>query len=155
MSNDRRTIVPHPASRSAAWYRISAEQGYLRAELFDRQTADETREFLSAVLAGAWKQGQSHVLIYVHGSRPIFAVEKYGLYGYLKIASASGCKVALLADSAEARVAQQYIETLARQRGVDLRTFRDESAALEWLKSERGTPPGEPLGPPASRPENL
>src|SRR5262249_9697028 len=39
------------ARRSPAWHRISAEPGYLRAELFNRRTVEETRQFLDVALA--------------------------------------------------------------------------------------------------------
>jgi len=43
-------MVTDQAVRSTMRYQITAEPEYLKAELFNRQTAEETREFLSAVV---------------------------------------------------------------------------------------------------------
>jgi len=123
------------APRSSAWHRISVEQDYLRAELFSRKTADETRKFLEAVLASAVEHRLPLVLIRVRNSVPIFTVERYGFSRYLDLAFKSNYKIALVGDSLELRIAHQYIATMARMRGVKLRAFQDESSAINWLKA--------------------
>jgi len=42
----------------------------------------------------------------------------------------------MLADSYEGRLAQQYVVTLARQRGLNVRCFRSEGDAIAWLRAE-------------------
>jgi hypothetical protein len=42
-------------------------------------------------------------------------------------------RVALVADSSEMHSAHQYIELLARQQNANVRAFRDEAPAREWL----------------------
>jgi uncharacterized protein YtpQ (UPF0354 family) len=120
---------------SSVWYRISAEQGYLRSELFNRQTVDETKQFLEAVLASAVEHRLPLVLIRVRNSVPIFTVERYGFSGYLDLAFKSRYKIALVGDTLELRIAHQYIATMARMHGVKLRAFPDESSAISWLKA--------------------
>src|SRR5260221_13557541 len=127
-------------------HRIGAEPGYIRAELFGRETVEETRKFLEAVLAEALEHQCGQVLIRIRNSKPIFTVERYGFSRYLEIAFKSEHKIALMGDSGDLRVAHQYIATLARMRGVNLRTFLDETAAIQWLQSSE-TPsrvPGRP-----------
>jgi len=121
--------------QSGAWHRISAEAGHLRCELFNRQTAEETRKFLEAVLAGAKEHRLPLVLIRVRNSVPIFTIERYGLSDYLDRAFRSKYRIALVGDTAELRIAQQYIATIARMRGVRLRAFGDEAGAVAWLRS--------------------
>jgi len=127
------------APRNAAWHRISAEPGYLRSELFDRRTVDETRKFLEVVLAEALKHRIPQVLICVRNSIPIFTVERYGFSHYLDLAFESKYKIALVGDSLELRIAHQYVATMARMRGVKLRAFPEEAAAIAWLKSGEDT----------------
>jgi len=86
------------------------EQGYLRAELFNRQTAEETKEFLETVLASALQHRLPLVLICVRNSAPIFTVERYGFSRYLDLAFESKYKIALVGDTLELRIAHQYIE---------------------------------------------
>src|SRR5712664_1597026 len=128
--------APHQVSHGKVWHRISAEPGYLRAELFGRQTADETRRFLEALHAGALEHRRARILVCVRNSKPIFTVERYGISRYLEIALKSTFKIALMGDTRELRTAHQYIAMLAVMRGVDLRTFRDEIVAIEWLRSD-------------------
>jgi hypothetical protein len=144
-ARDDKGLTPPPAGGEAAplqagpgkaWHQISAEAGYLRAELFGRQTADETRKFLDALHAAAIEHRRARILVCVRNSKPIFTVERYGISRYLEIAFKSAYKIALMGDTPELRIAHQYIALLAVMRGVDLRTFQDEIVAIEWLRSD-------------------
>jgi hypothetical protein len=109
-------------------------QDHLRAELFGRQTAEETREFVAALAAEARRHSATRILIWVRNSRPIFKVEQYKLSDQFRILVAEqDVRVALLADSDEVRASHQYIEVLAAQQGALVRAFRDEGRALNWL----------------------
>lgn len=117
------------------WYEITAQPGYLRCVLFDRQSIEQTQEFLAALSAEILERQCSRVLISVHDSKPIFTVEKYGLVSYFDLALRIPLRVAILGDCEELRIAHRYVESLAAQRGVNLRTFREEAEALDWLKA--------------------
>lgn len=130
-------MVTDQAVRSTMRYQISAGPEYLRAELFNRQTAQETAEFLSAVAEECIQRRCYRVLISVHSSKPIFTVERYGLSSFIELALKHSGQFALLADSRESRIAQEYVVMLARLRGVNVRTFRDEAAAGQWLNGAR------------------
>jgi len=143
-AREDKVLTPPPAGEAAppqvshgkVWHRISAEPGYLKAELFGRQTADETRKFLEALHAAALEHLRARILVCVRNSKPIFTVERYGISRYLDIAFKSAHKIALMGDTPELRIAHQYIAMLAVMRGVDLRTFQDEIVAIEWLRSD-------------------
>jgi len=115
---------------------ITVEAGYLRVDLFNRETAEETRDALAAIAAEARKHKCSQILISVHASRPIFKVEQYGLPDYFRELG----RIALTGDSAELRISQQYIESLARRNGINVRSFPNEQAALYWFKDRRWVP---------------
>lgn len=119
------------------WYRISAEPEYLKAELFNRRSAEETREFLQALAAEGMKQGVRRALISVSNSRPIFAVERYGFSAFAHLAERISDRIALMADTRELRIAQEYAAMLARWRGINVRTFADEDTARAWLTDRR------------------
>ena len=110
---------------------------YMRADLYERRTADETREFLQALATEALGASVDRVLISVHASRPIFRVQRLGLPELFEsIASRPAHRVAAVADSYEGRLAQQYVVTLARQRGLNVRSFRSEGDAIAWLQAQ-------------------
>jgi hypothetical protein len=123
------------------WHRVTAGPGYIRAELFNRQTLDETREFLDATVAAAKQHACSQLLFCICNSKPIFAVERYGFSAYLDIALKAGYKIALVGSTRELRIAHQYYATLAQLRGVNLRAFPDEADAITWLVSPEGPSP--------------
>ena len=117
-------------------YQFSVVQDCLKAELFGRESVPETQEFIGAVTAQAQKLKLARILVWVRRSRPIFKVEQYRISEHLKeVAANREVRVALLGDSPELRAAHQYIEVLARPHGANVRAFRDEAAALEWLKA--------------------
>ena len=112
-------------------------QGYLRAELFGRQTVEQTLEFVAALTAEARKSAGNRILIWVRNSRPIFKVEQYKISEqFRQLAKNPQLRVALLADSDEVRASHQYIEVLASQQGARVRAFRDEARALDWLAAQ-------------------
>ena len=121
-------------------YRITAESGYLKAELFNRRTAEETRDFLDALAAEGVKQRLRVALITVRMSDPIFSLERFGYSAFLSLAEQISDRIALMADTPELRIAQEYAAMIARWRGINVRTFRDEAAAIEWLKGARQRP---------------
>ena len=121
---------------AAVHYTFKQAPGLLRAELFGRQTAEETHEFVEALLAEAQKFSLTRVLAWVRNSRPIFKVEQYNITDKLRVIAARRLRIALLADSDEVRASHQYIEVLAGQHRANLRAFRDEARALHWLNGQ-------------------
>src|SRR6266700_2899325 len=78
-------------------YKITVESEYLKAELFNRETMEETREFLQIVAGAAMRHQRSWVLICVHASNPVFTVERSGFLAYFRKLSADPShKIALL-----------------------------------------------------------
>lgn len=119
-------------------YRITAESGYLRAELFDRETVEETQDFLRAVVRENARHRRPCVLILVRLSKPIFQVVPHRLIEYIEELSGTSAKqIALVGDSRDLHISHEYIELLARQRRLNVRSFRDEAAALQWLTNRR------------------
>ncbi|HEV3007950.1 MAG TPA: hypothetical protein VGX52_02830 [Burkholderiales bacterium] len=112
-------------------------QDHLRAELFGCKTVEETLQFVEALAAEARKHASARILIWVRNSRPIFKLEQYKVSDQFKqLASHNDVRVALLADSDEVRASHQYIEVLASQQGAQVRAFREESRALNWLAAQ-------------------
>ena len=118
--------------------RISYEkEGYVRAGLFDRRTAEETHGFLESIIATAAEHDCPRVLISVKASAPLFQVEQYGLSKYFNTLSGNwSYRVALVSDSDETYASHQYIEFLARQHGACVKSFRGDTPALAWLLAD-------------------
>jgi CxxC motif-containing protein len=118
-------------------YTIVQGNGHLRAELYGRQTVVETQEFIRAVTKEVLKNGDTMVLVSVRNSRPIFKVDQYRIAEqFRRLAAQPKYRVALVADSDELRASHEYIEVLARQQKANVRAFRDEASALDWLGNQ-------------------
>ena len=121
---------------SGVHYTFKQRQDHLRAELFGRQTVEETLKFVDALVAEARAKSVSRFLVWVRNSRPIFKVDQYRISDSFKQLAGRDLRVALLADSEEVRASHQYIEVLATQQGAKVRAFRDERRALGWLAAQ-------------------
>src|SRR5437016_4728737 len=119
-------------------YRIGMERGFLRAELLERETAEETRRFFRAVVFESVRHGCSRVLVHVRSSKTLFTVERFGvLETFKKLASDPAHRIALLGDTVELGMSHDYVVLLARQQGITLRNFKNESQAIEWVRDRR------------------
>jgi hypothetical protein len=114
-------------------FAIEPREGYLHAALFGRDTAEEMRDFLLALHAACQQHATPRILISIRQSRAVFKPEDYGLSGYVNGLVTPACQIALVGDTSEVNTANEYIEMVARQQGVNVRAFRDEAAALRWM----------------------
>lgn len=115
-------------------YTIEARDGYLRGELVDRETPQETREFGEALHAAMRDKGLGRLLVVVRSSLPVFRVEEYQLSEFLnRMMAIPGAKIAVVSDSRELAAAHEYVQLIATQRGLALRAFPAEAAAVQWL----------------------
>lgn len=118
-------------------YEITAEPGYLKAELSARETVEDARAFFRAVILENRRHRRSAILLAICSSRPIFHVEAHGLVEFFReLTFDRNCRIALVGDSRELRLSNQYVALRARQRGVDVQSFDDEAAALRWLADQ-------------------
>lgn len=115
-------------------YRIESRAGYIRAEMRERESAEETQQFVDAILAALLSESFHRVLISIRESRAIFKVQDWNLSGALQqVMRLSDLKVAFVSDSAAVALSQDYIALLARQRGLAFQAFRFEDEAIAWL----------------------
>lgn len=118
-------------------YKIQLREGYLSAEMTDRETSEETAEFVRALVAGLVEHKANRLLIAVRHSRPIYKVEGWGLSGAIEtIRAIDGFRVAFVADTQEMVMAQQYIALLLSQRGIATRNCSSEAEAVAWLREK-------------------
>ncbi len=106
----------------------------MRAELAHRETVEETRDFLQALLR--YSESYTCMLIQVRSSKPVFHVERHGLVEYFRqIARTPAHRIALLAEGADLQASHEYLERLGALVDVRFNAFRDEAEALEFLRT--------------------
>jgi hypothetical protein len=112
------------------------------AELQGRETSYDMREFLMAVKLACQQHGCPRILITVRDSRAMFKAEDYGLTaqtaGYVKDLVTPACRIALVGDTSELNFAHEYIELVARQQDVNVKSFKDPGSAARWLEAQQG-----------------
>jgi hypothetical protein len=119
-------------------YKIAMERGFLRADLLERETAEEMRRFLRAVVFESVRHGCPRVLVHVRSSKTLFTVEKFGvLETFKRLASDPAHRIALVGDTVEMGMSHDYVALLARQQGITLRNFHNESQAIDWVRDRR------------------
>src|SRR5262245_53845735 len=119
-------------------YEITTHPGYLRATLFRRETVEETRQFMHAVARECRAHGCLPVLVDIRGSRPIFHVDGRRFFAEMRrLALNSDCRIALLGDTPELRLSNEYLALLARQQGLSVESYAFEVMALRSLTERR------------------
>jgi hypothetical protein len=124
-------------------YRIwtAVDPYVLRAELLDRESIEETLSFLEAVLRDNRKHRRPCILINVGSSRPVFHVEQHGLIDCFRDLTQAGVsQIALVGDTEDLRLSHEYLELIAQQQGLEVRSFSDEATALGWFRYQRVQP---------------
>ncbi|MBV8031582.1 MAG: hypothetical protein JO035_08745 [Betaproteobacteria bacterium] len=110
----------------------------LRAEVSERETADEARQFFEAIMAEREKTGALSILIMVRDSRPLYKVEDYQLSHWIeRVKAIPGLRVAGVAHERDLKSAQDYVTLLASQRDAPMRNFPSEAQAISWLREPR------------------
>src|SRR6266481_1212302 len=99
-------------------YRITLDRGVLRAELFGRETIEETKTFFRAVLRASRDTRCPRILISIRSSKPVFQLERHGLIEYFRELAETSPRIALLGDSRDLR-------------------FPHETAAYRWFEDPR------------------
>jgi hypothetical protein len=121
-------------------FKIELRGDHLAASMQGRETGAEMREFLVAVHAACGRHGCPKILMTIAVSHPVFRPEDYGVSSYTNELVTEKCQIALVGDTHELNSAHEYIELCARQENMNLRAFRDETAALRWLRGSPETP---------------
>jgi len=91
------------------------------------------------LIASASRKSRSpYILISVRSSKPVFQLEQHGLIEYFReLAVTPSRRIALLGDSSDLRLSHEYVELIARQHGLAVRSFLDETAAYQWFRDAR------------------
>jgi hypothetical protein len=119
-------------------YRIVVESIFLKAELFDRESMEETRSFFRVVGRESAVHERPFILIINRSSTPILRVEFHALVETLKeLGHTTPLRIALLGEVKDLGVSQHYVTSYARQRGITVRSFSSEEQALSWFSDRR------------------
>lgn len=119
-------------------YKITLDEDYLRAELHDWKTADETQKFLGIVAGTGKVLHCGRFFIAVHSSMSRSMLDKSSFLAQLKpLGTAPEHKIAVLGDALDPASADECIQQFTQQHDVNVRAFADEETALQWVRDRR------------------
>lgn len=119
-------------------YTITIDRDFVLAELIGAESVEDTKQFLRA--AASYAATYRCFLFRTRSSKAIFRLEQQGLIESLReVARSPSHRIAWLADGLDLQISFEYLELLARQHMLNVRTFRSESRALQWLGQQATT----------------
>ena len=119
-------------------YRITLAADFLRAELFDRETADEVKSFLRIVADACEKNQRACILLRVHPMTPMFQDDPYELFRYIgALPLPPSWKIALVGDTTDFQATHESVEAVAGKFKLNLWAFQNEAQALPWFRDWR------------------
>jgi hypothetical protein len=116
-------------------YEITSESGYVRVEVFERQSNREAEEFLRDIVAANRKFDHHRILInfHVRDASPMPVVAYYELVKLVEKNSGSGGRIALVGDTGDVRQLNEFAQATAQIQGLRIRAFTDGSTARIWV----------------------
>ena len=117
-------------------YTIRADGDLLRAQMWGRENDNPPSHVCRAILEESRKHGLKLILIELNQKRPLSGVSQYLLVEKLpSLGLTHEHRIALVHHTPGLHEAYEMIDLVARNRNINVRTFRDVPSATEWLRS--------------------
>lgn len=114
---------------------MEVDAEFLRVRVWGRDTDRAPSEFCAAVLQESRAQQRDRILIDLDQEVPLSAVSQYELVNRLpEIGLTARQRIALVHRSEAMRRANDFINVLADNHGVNVRNFSGMDEALAWLR---------------------
>ncbi|TMH38789.1 MAG: hypothetical protein E6H49_10100 [Betaproteobacteria bacterium] len=127
-------------------YTIRPDGDLLRAHIWGRDTDNPPSHICKAILEEGRKHGLKRILVELNQERPLSAASQYILVEKLpELGLTHEHRIALVHHTPGLHEANDMIDLVARNRSINVRTFRDVRSATEWLHSPDPWPPAETL----------
>ena len=115
-------------------YTIAAEGGLLRARVWGRETQQPPTQVCDAMLAEARRLGLTRILVELTQKVALSAVNQFHLIDRLpSIGLTPQHRLALVHHTPGFYEANDMIDIVAGNRGLNVKNFRDVESALAWL----------------------
>jgi len=116
-------------------YTITADGEFLRVSVSGRDNDRPPSELCEAILAEAQKRDRPRILIELDQKFPLSPTSQYQLIARLpEIGFGAGHRIALVHKTPQAHDANQFINLVASNRGVNVRNFPARADAESWLR---------------------
>ena len=117
-------------------YSIEVDAEFLRVRMSGRDTDRPPSEVCAAVFDASATRGCMRILIELDQKFPLSPSSQYELVENLpKIGFTPRHSIALVHRTPVAQMANQFIDVVAANRGIEVRNFPDVEQAKAWLRS--------------------
>ena len=117
-------------------YTIRPDGDLLRAHIWGRDTDNPPSHICKAILEEGRKHGLKRILVELNQERPLSDASQYLLVERLPaLGLTHEHRIALVHHTPGLHEANEMIDLVARNRSINVRTFRDVRSATEWLRS--------------------
>ena len=117
-------------------YSIEADAEFLRVTMSGREGDEAPSEVCKVILMESARLARPRILIELDQAAPLSIVSQHQLITRLPDLGLTGSqRIALVHRRKEMQDANEYINTVATARSLNVRNFADTEAAKEWLRS--------------------
>jgi hypothetical protein len=117
-------------------YTTRPDGDLLRAHIWGRESNDPPSHIGRAILEECRKHGLKRILIELNQRRPLSGASQYLLVEKLPALGLTyEHRIALVHNTPGLYEANDMIDLVARNRGINVRNFQDVRSATEWLHS--------------------
>ena len=117
-------------------YAIRADDEFLRVTMSGRQDDEPPSHVCKVVLLESARLKRSRILIELDQAVPLSPLSQYQLVSRLpELGLTDTHRIALVHRSKEMRRANEFINTVAWNRSLNVRSFPDTDAAEIWLRA--------------------
>jgi len=116
-------------------YTIESDEEFLRVKLSGRSEDRPPSEVCAAVLSESAKLGRERILIELDQRTALSPTSQHALVTRLpEIGFTARHRIALVHGTPEMSEANEFINLVAGNRGIQVRNFRDLQNAMAWLR---------------------
>jgi hypothetical protein len=116
-------------------FSIEADDEFLRVSVSGRDTDDPPSHLCKQVLAESARLKRPRILIELDQNFPLSPVSQYQLVSRLpELGLTPAQRIALVHKREEQQRANQFIDTVGANRGVNIRNFPSADEAKDWLR---------------------
>ena len=118
-------------------YSITADADFLRVRVSGRDSDQPPSDVCAIIFRESEGAARPRILIELDQKTPLSPVSQYQLVTRLpELGLTDSQRIALVHRREEMQHANQFIDTVAANRGVQIRNFPSAEAAIDWLRSQ-------------------
>ena len=118
-------------------FTIGVDAEFLRVKVAGREADKPPSHLCAAILDECGKQGRTRILIELDQKTPLSTTSQYALISRLpELGFTPRHRIALVHKTPAMQAANEFIDVVAGNRGLQVRNFKGVEEAQRWLREE-------------------